>query len=109
MTQRVCEQASMTNLTPLVIGPAIGLGLWYYSVNSMEGVGKRLDGSGNENSSNQSLIEYIKLPFSLEKAQYAWATLPEASITDRLKLLSTNWLFMSGLGLGAGILYYKYF
>lgn len=98
---------NLTSYTPLLIGPAVSLGLWYHSVSSMEGVGKRINSLGNETNSNQSLIEYIKLPFSLEKAPYAWGTAPNIPLQDRAKILSTNWLVMGSLGLGTGALIYK--
>jgi len=92
----------------LGIGLGLGLSLWLINIASMDGIVQRPDIEGNMKLTLENVWEYVKLPFNPDKTDIAWATAPNISITDRLKLLSLNWIVVTGLsaGLGTSTLYY---
>jgi len=90
------------------LGIGVGLSLWLINVVSVGGIIQRPDIEGNMKLTLESLWEYVKLPFNPEKTDIAWATASNIEVSDRLKLLSLNWIVVAGLsaGLGTATLYY---
>ena len=97
----------MSNL-PILVGSTIGFGLWLVNVVSMEGVAMRPNQEGNQEFVPENIVDYLKLPFNPEKVGVAWPTGTGINTVDRLKLLSLNWLVMTGVGAGTALIFTKF-
>ncbi|ARF10081.1 hypothetical protein Indivirus_12_9 [Indivirus ILV1] len=85
-----------------LIGAFSGIVICFLNIASMEGVVTRPDQNGDMKFSIVNIIEYIKMPFDLDKRDVAWPTYYQMDFTDRVKLLSLNWVIMAGIGAGIG-------
>ena len=97
----------MTNYTPLLIGSGIGLTLWLINVGSIENVLIRNNDQNVPKLTLNNLILYAKLPF--DKPDISWPITADINITDKIKLLSLNWIVMFSLGLAGGYIYQSIF
>lgn len=82
----------------LIIGPIGGFCGFLIGLCTMNGIFVRPNAQGQKTFILCNLIQYLKLPFSTDKFQIAWATLPNISLLTRLKLLNLNWVVMVGFG-----------
>ena len=93
---------------PLIVGSSIGFGAWLLNIASVGNVITRPNQDGEMELAPNNVLEYLKLPFNPNKASIAWGLIDGSSPNDRLKLLSLNWLVMTGLGAGAALLVSKF-
>ena len=84
-------------MSRFLIGPTLGFGLWLLNLSTVENIVHRPDANGSLQFAPQNVIEYLKLPFDPEKKEVAWATAPGITVRDRLKLLSLNWVVVTGV------------
>lgn len=84
----------------MLLGAATGFSIFLLSISCMDGILFRKDEFNNLRFTPINIYEFLKAPFAIDSEKYktVWALVPGISLINKLKLMSMNWVVLTGTG-----------